>query len=134
MGNTLSLEAENCSGCRLCMLICSYEKYHEFNLSRSRIKINNESKGYYHPAVCERCEEFNCGSACPNEAITKDPETGAPIVNMEKCIECELCIEACEHEAITLSNEEILICDLCGGEPMCAKYCSYGCLHAVKAN
>jgi len=50
--------------------------------------------------------------------------TGAISINDEKCSGCLDCVDACRFDAIHLGpNNELLTCDLCGGEPTCVKYC-----------
>jgi Fe-S-cluster-containing hydrogenase component 2 len=61
---------------------------------------------------------------CPEEALTKSAETGAISVDEELCIRCESCVSACPFGAITIApDESIIVCDLCGGDPTCVKYC-----------
>lgn len=53
-----------------------------------------------------------------------DQRTGAIVIDEEKCIRCLACLEACPFEAIQVSpSGEMLKCDLCGGDPVCVKYC-----------
>ncbi len=53
-----------------------------------------------------------------------DKKSGAVVISESKCIRCLACVEACPFGAIHIGpDREILKCDLCGGEPVCAKYC-----------
>ncbi len=63
--------------------------------------------------------------------------TGAIAVDAEKCTGCGMCIDACPGRIphIHPQSGKILICDLCNGDPACAKVCQEGgwnCLRTVK--
>lgn len=47
--------------------------------------------------LCRGCKR--CVNICPEQAITM--LTQLAIVDSSKCIECEACMEACMHGAIT---------------------------------
>ena len=60
------------------------------------------------------------------EALSSDPNTGAVIVDREKCISCGACIKACPGTVPYLhpGDNKATICDLCGGEPACVDVCT----------
>jgi len=62
---------------------------------------------------------------CPMNAISQDPKTGAYLVNANLCSGCRLCTIACPVGAIEIDREKKIAvkCDLCGGDPLCAKHC-----------
>ncbi|NMC47835.1 MAG: 4Fe-4S ferredoxin [Desulfovibrio sp.] len=47
------------------------------------------------PQVCARCAEKVCVEACSGQAITVDPEGGAPLFDREKCVHCGACLWNC---------------------------------------
>lgn len=51
--------------------------------------------------LCRGCQR--CVHACPNEAIQMVAHL--PVVDPEKCLECEECMEVCMHGAITFRSE-----------------------------
>jgi Fe-S-cluster-containing hydrogenase component 2 len=55
-------------------------------------------------------------------------ETGAVIVDKEQCTACGQCIQACPGRIphIHPTEKYAVICDLCGGDPQCAKVCEEG--------
>jgi coenzyme F420-reducing hydrogenase delta subunit len=56
------------------------------------IKLNDES--------CSKCAI--CYSACPFEAIKKEPETGKLLLEIEKCQVCAICYSSCPAKAIDI--------------------------------
>ena len=67
-------------------------------------------------------------SICAVEAISRDPHTGATIVDSSLCIGCRVCNIACPVGGASFDPSEgvAVICDLCGGEPLCAMLCPTG--------
>ena len=114
-----------CTGCLQCELVCSINKTGLANPLWSRIHIVKDlERGQFLPVVCRQCNPAPCVDVCPEEALTKSPETGAVLVNRDVCIQCESCVSACPFGAITIApDESIIVCDLCGGDPMCVKFC-----------
>jgi len=66
--------------------------------------------------------------ACPQGALSVNKKTEAVQVNEDKCNACGVCIKACPGRVPHLhpAKKTILICDLCGGKPQCAKVCQEG--------
>lgn len=71
---------------------------------------------------------------CPTSAISK-AEDGSVMIDDKKCIGCKLCVSACPLGNITFSAVEkrVVKCDLCGGEPKCAKFCPSGAIEFKEA-
>jgi carbon-monoxide dehydrogenase iron sulfur subunit len=133
MGRTLTINAKNCTGCRMCELACSSSKEGEFIPERSRIRVvNNPLEGWSRPAVCLQCEDPMCLAVCPSRAITKTrTPAGDPLVAVDKelCVGCHRCLMACPVGAIDFFPKmKAVKCDLCGGSPRCAQFCFYDCL------
>jgi len=114
-----------CSGCRLCEMVCSFSHEKAFGSSISRINVIKEDVfGFDLPVICWHCNPCNAMENCPAEALERREE-GLVFVNEEKCVGCGECLETCIIGAIKLHPETSnpLICDHCGGKPLCVEKC-----------
>ena len=133
-------DVETCAGCRTCEAVCtlSHDGVNSPALARTwiidYILEGRRIEGY----TCKQCQGPECLYACPVEgALYIDATTGARVIDPEKCIGCKLCIEACiqypnspiRYDA---QNEIAVKCDLCGGDPLCVKYCPESSLTFVE--
>lgn len=117
-----------CTGCRTCEMVCSLWHEGECNPEKSRINIvQHDSQGLDIPIVCQQCRNPVCRTVCPTKAISREAATGAMRVDEQKCNGCEACAFACYFGAIKIryagKRTAVLMCDLCGGDPQCVKYC-----------
>lgn len=114
-----------CSGCRLCEIACSIKHEGRIWPEASRVRVFMLVPGVEVPHLCAQCSDYPCIEVCPVSALSAHEETGAVIVDNEKCTACGLCIDACPGMIPHLhpSQKHIVICDLCGGDPECAKIC-----------
>lgn len=113
-------------------MACSVFHVRACNPAKSAVRIvKGERQGLSVPIVCQQCEEPACAAICPVQAISRDPDTGAVIVDSDLCVGCQMCIVACPFGAITLDMDrrQAIKCDLCGGvEPWCVRFCEPGAL------
>jgi len=133
-------DVETCAGCRTCEAVCtlSHDGVNSPALARTwiidYILEGRRIEGY----TCKQCEGPECLYACPVEgALHIDEATGARVIDPEKCIGCKLCIEACiqyPNSPIKYDAERNIAvkCDLCGGDPLCVKYCPESSLTFVE--
>lgn len=125
-----------CSGCRICEKMCSLKHEKKYNPAYSRIQVYQFYPGPIDvPIVCQYCEDRPCVSACPTGALTYNSDTFQMKVDESLCTACKECNQACIDEGrggcITFHPKKgtAQICDLCDGEPQCAKYCPSNTLH-----
>ena len=133
MGYAIIIKAEKCSGCRMCEVSCSLRNMKECNPERSRIRvIRTQADGQlqFVPATCMQCETAMCEKVCPVKAIGRDVETGARIIDENKCIGCSACSYACPFGACFVDRQlgKSIVCKQCDGDPICVKVCPSGAL------
>ncbi|MEQ8664083.1 MAG: 4Fe-4S dicluster domain-containing protein [Rhodospirillales bacterium] len=137
MEKALFLDPDKCTGCLQCEMACSYENEGVFNPAKSRIKVFTfHDEGRFVPYTCTQCAEAWCMQACPVDAITKNASTGAMEVNESVCVGCKVCTIACPFGTINYNSQtqKVIKCDLCGGDPACAKACPTEAITFIDAN
>jgi len=133
----LLIDVDKCTGCRICELACSWVHEGVFNPLKSRISvISSRRDGIDIPMVCQQCDTPLCQDVCPTAAISRDEETGAMIVDENRCIGCRMCLVACPFGGLSFDTEKhvVIKCDLCGGDPACVKYCPVKAIEYIKAD
>lgn len=126
MKGLLRVDLDKCTGCRTCEMACSLEHAKEFNPLKSRIRVvRKKLQGVFVPVHCLQCTSMPCAKVCPVEAIYRDENTWAVLIDYDKCIGCGECARACPFGAITYDpdTKQVIKCDLCGGNPKCVEYC-----------
>jgi Fe-S-cluster-containing hydrogenase component 2 len=137
MLKSLHIDPQKCTGCLQCEMACSLENEGLFNPSKSRIKVFNfHDQGRFVPYTCTQCDEAWCMHACPVEAIKLNPLTGAKEVNEAICVGCKVCTIACPFGTVNYNADsgKVIKCDLCGGDPQCAKACPTSAITYIDAN
>jgi anaerobic carbon-monoxide dehydrogenase iron sulfur subunit len=122
----LVIKPDKCTGCNSCMLACSFAHEGYFSFSKSRIQIKkNEEIAVSNPKVCTQCPNPICTEVCPVAALSQNTTTGLIRWNGGRCIHCHLCEAACPYGGIIFERQtdDLLVCDLCGGDPACVKAC-----------
>ena len=136
MSKLLIVNPEKCAACRTCELMCSFGRIGEFNPRLSAVTvINYEAALTSVPVMCMQCDEACCLKVCPVGAITRD-ESGVVAMDPDKCIVCKMCVSACPLGNISYSpaSKKVFKCDLCGGDPKCARFCFPGAIQFVDSN
>ncbi len=136
MERLLLVDMDKCTGCKQCSLACSLIKEDLFDPHRGRIKIlKREDIALGIQLLCEQCDAHPCIDACPDNALSRNDDTGIITVNIDTCSSCDSCVKACPYHGIRLHPEtgKPLICDLCGGDPYCVQHCVPGALCWIDA-
>ena len=133
MTKKLTVIPEQCSGCRICELVCALKHFEVNNPKKSAIRV---MVTYPHPVlrmpiVCSQCKEPPCEKVCPVDALHR--LNGVVELNKELCISCYKCVEACPFGAIYAHDdcEYPIKCDMCGGDPECVKKCPKGAIRLI---
>lgn len=137
MAKALAIDYERCTGCRLCELVCSVKHEGVSNPARSRIRIVKwEWEGIYVPVVCSQCDPAPCIAMCTTNARQRDEGMGRITLDYDRCIGCKTCIVACPFGATGFDpvSQRVIACDLCDGDPECAKFCTTGAIRYVEAS
>ncbi|UCD18581.1 MAG: 4Fe-4S dicluster domain-containing protein [Candidatus Zixiibacteriota bacterium] len=114
-----------CTGCRTCELACAFAHAQNQKPGRSRIYPLAYEPDKYVPVACLQCDDAACVKSCMFDALKRNEVTGAVELDRERCIKCMACVAACPFGCALLDDvqDEIVKCDLCGGNPACATFC-----------
>jgi len=125
MNKQLLITPSRCTGCRTCELACSLTHQENNKPGRSRIYPLGVGIERWVPVVCLQCDDPACVKACLVNALTLDEETGYINLSHEKCIKCRACVAACPFGCSLIDEDldRIVKCDLCDGNPACARFC-----------
>lgn len=124
-----------CTGCRRCEIACSQRHEEKIWPEASRVRVFMLIPGVEIPHLCAQCIDYPCVESCPVTALSVNKETGAVRIDRETCTSCGQCIDACPGTIPFLhpGDEKIVICDLCDGDPACAKVCHDAGFDALRA-
>jgi Fe-S-cluster-containing dehydrogenase component/DMSO reductase anchor subunit len=86
--------------------------------------------------ACNHCESAVCMKGCPVSAYSREPETGAVLLDDTKCIGCKYCQWNCPYDAPKYDPVSGIMakCNFCynglieGLEPACSSACPTGAL------
>ncbi len=120
----LFVDLEVCGKCPECVTKCDYF-YHPANNGLISIRERAAMS-----AVCRRCENPVCISACTKDALEKDAEGVLRRYNM-RCVGCKSCSIACPFGTLfaDVIPYAVSVCDYCigrirgGGVPICVESC-----------
>ena len=131
----LLIDPEKCTGCRTCESFCSFRWEKAVAPSGSAITVVKwEDEGVHLPVVCGQCDRAACLEVCNTGAISINAETGAVAVDTARCVGCKMCVTACASGGVAYIAREGTArkCDLCDGDPLCARICPHDAIEAVR--
>lgn len=130
----LQVDGDKCTGCQICQNFCALNHAEIIAPKQARLLLlRGRGDEITQPLTCQQCAEAWCAKACPVQAIHRDAQTGALLVDESACTGCGACERACPFGMIVVNQETRLAekCDLCGGDPLCAKMCPTGAITVV---
>jgi carbon-monoxide dehydrogenase iron sulfur subunit len=136
MAKVLFINYEKCTGCRQCELVCSVQHTGASNPTRANIHVVKwEDEGFYLPVFCQQCVDAPCLNVCPKKAISREAESGRVTIDYDLCIGCRACMLACPFGAMGFDpvDKKVIKCDLCDGDPLCARFCETSAIEFVEA-
>ena len=136
MEKILVVDHEKCTGCRLCEMVCSVKHTGVSNPTRSRIHVIKwPMEGFELPMLCQQCEDAPCVAVCPKDALSRDSAMDRVVLDYDLCIGCKMCVTACPFGGmgIDVAARQVVKCDLCDGDPTCARFCDPGEIQFVAA-
>ena len=99
------INTKKCIGCYACRTAC--QRQNDLLPDESFIRFEEREVGKYPnvtvehiPLQCMHCEDAPCAAVCPTHA-TYTTDSGVVLVNEEKCIGCNRCMEACMIDVMT---------------------------------
>ena len=117
----VTMDPASCVACRNCEYACAFRQSGGLRAARSHIRVNfYPEERVCIPLTCMHCDEAWCLEVCPAAAISRDPGTGAVVIDADRCAGCKMCLLACPYGQHPLRRREPGVsrkCDLCGGRP-----------------
>lgn len=119
----LHIDLSKCTGCRRCETACAFFHTGKVSNRLARIKVMHLFEcGVDSPVVCIQCDERYCMS-CAADAMNVG-QLGQIVVNRTQCTVCGTCVNLCPIGAIEVFNDNVIVCDLCNGNPKCVEACT----------
>lgn len=139
------VDNSRCSGCKTCEIACKdyrdlgadilFRQIYDFEGGNWSLRENgvwDQDVFMYHISLaCNHCTAAACIAACPVEAIVKDDDTGIVHIDIEICIGCGSCVNACPYRIPKLDQglKKARECDGCinrikeGLQTICVEAC-----------
>ncbi len=113
----LLMDHSLCVRCHACRVACQNEN--DFPNEANTIEIRDLETGNY-PEVeyytarfsCFHCRDAPCVEVCPVDAIKPDSRD-LKVTDIEECIGCEACVDACPYGIPEMQDEKMYKCNGC---------------------
>ena len=140
-----TLDLDRCTGCSACAIACRTENLVDEAVDWRRIHTFNEQNlpdaaVFHYSLACNHCLEPACLYGCPANAYSKDPKTGAVLLEADSCMGCQYCTWVCPYGAPQLNPAAGIVekCTFCShrlerkSEPACVEACPVDALGFVE--
>jgi len=141
MQKSFIFDLNKCTGCQACQIACEIENQLEPDIIWREIFTFNEPHYpdipvFHYSLACNHCVGAPCMKYCPVLAVTKDAETGAVLIDEDRCIGCKYCSWVCPYDALKFNTTTNVMekCTFCSHrltdsiEPACVTGCPTGAL------
>lgn len=137
MAKLIMIHPDKCTGCKNCVVACSYAKEKQFRPAAARVHVYSwEREGISVPMMCQQCNDAPCASVCPTGAMHR--VTGSTLIEYDasKCIRCRMCVQACPfgNAVYDSVSDSILKCDTCDDNPSCVAACPVNAIEYIEEN
>ena len=135
------LDLNKCIGCNACVTGCKIVNNQSTSKSwRSITSFNNNKlpgiQFFNNSMACNHCDNAPCMKYCPANAFYRNKDSGAVIINQDKCIGCAYCTWNCPYDApfVDTNNGVAEKCHFCSDRinsdinPACVNACVTGAL------
>lgn len=136
MQHSFIFDLNKCTGCQACQVACLIENELAPQRPWREIHTFNEARYpgiplFHLSLACNHCLDAPCMKYCPALAYSRDPSSGAVIIDQESCIGCKYCSWVCPYDApkFNLAAGVMEKCTFCnhrlqeGLEPACVALC-----------
>ena len=97
------VELDRCIACFNCERACMFHKSECRAGSTANIFVSvNMDLRQIVAGTCLQCETANCMAVCPVDALSRDPQTMAVVVDTTLCLACGMCIHRCPNNNIEM--------------------------------
>ena len=120
----IAVNRSNCTGCRLCELVCSFFHLEVINPEKSAIRIQKDDldTSMNRPLVCRQCKEMKCLNG---ENVTPESEKKQFVWRQDRA-------EKCPFDGLNIFDGDAYHCDLCSGHPQCIRVCTSEAIRVKK--
>jgi len=141
MQKYFQFDINRCTGCSACVIACAIENGLEPGMNWRQVTTFNERR---HPGLpvfhlslaCNHCLDPPCMKYCPANAISKNADSGAVLIDSGRCIGCRYCSWVCPYDAPRYNGAAHVMekCTFCsprlneGRSPSCVLLCPTGAL------
>jgi Fe-S-cluster-containing hydrogenase component 2 len=131
----LVFHPEKCNGCLECEKACIKSHPTSVAAGKSRIKVTKNGSAHK-VTMCLHCETCPPSELCPSALFEFHDEGKYWSLDEHRCFACMACIPRCPYDGVFFEGafgvETAYSCDLCAGDPACAKACPKGALTLEK--
>ncbi len=130
------LDLDRCTGCGACVVACTNENSPTDGIAWRSIATFNrrrmpDAPVFHYSLACNHCLDPACKVGCPANAYTKEPDTGAVLIDPDRCIGCRYCSWVCPYDAprFDIAGGVMEKCTFCqdrltdGLDPACVVAC-----------